>query len=96
MSNVSVCEAFARQVTERGDALLALDEDQWFDRRSGRVNPHELANDLIAFANANGGTLVVGLHDGRVEGVDGSGAAKRNALQQAAVQVGRVHAAGWR
>ncbi len=85
MSSVSITEALARPAAERGAALLALAEDQWFDRKSGRVSARDLANDLIAFANADGGTLVVGLHAGRVEGIDGAGATKRNALQQAAV-----------
>jgi hypothetical protein len=36
----------------RGPALLALPEDQWFDRKSSRVSAQELANTLIGFANA--------------------------------------------
>lgn len=45
--------------------LAALPEGQWFERKSGRIRPKDLAEDLIAFANAEGGTIVVGIHDGR-------------------------------
>lgn len=55
----------AKQV---GLALLALPEGQWFERKSNRIAPPDLANALIGFANADGGLLVVGLHDGVVEG----------------------------
>lgn len=57
-------------VAERGPALLGLKEDQWFDRKSARVAPRELGNTEVGFANAEGGVVVVGLSDGRVEGVD--------------------------
>lgn len=55
----------AKQV---GLSLLALPEGQWFERKSNRIAPPDLANALIGFANADGGLLVVGLHDGVVEG----------------------------
>ena len=58
-------------------------EGQFFDRKSGRIAPRELAVDLIAFANADGGTLVVGVeNDGRITGMRGY-AAKENQLVQA-------------
>jgi ATP-dependent DNA helicase RecG len=65
--------------------LLAIPEDQWYDRKSARVSPHKLANDLIALANADGGTVVVGLSEGTVEGTDAL-QAHRNELMQAHVQ----------
>jgi ATP-dependent DNA helicase RecG len=67
---------------ERGRALAIIPEDQWFERKSIRVSPRALADELIGFANADGGILVVGLHDGKVEGTDGS-ASRLNALMQA-------------
>jgi ATP-dependent DNA helicase RecG len=51
-----------------GRGLLELRESQWFERKSNRIAPADLANVLIGFANADGGILVVGLHDGLVEG----------------------------
>jgi len=52
--------------------LLDLPEDQWLDRKSARVKASDLANGMIGFANAEGGFLVVGLHDGKVEGIRGN------------------------
>lgn len=51
-----------------GPGLLAIREGQWFERKSSRIAPKDLANSLIGFANADGGLVVVGLHDGSVEG----------------------------
>src|SRR5215217_5594167 len=65
-----------------GELLIAM-EDQWFDRKSARIKPRALADALVAFANADGGVIVVGLSDGRVEGTDAMGRA-RNELVQAA------------
>ncbi|MDQ3153695.1 MAG: putative DNA binding domain-containing protein [Actinomycetota bacterium] len=42
----------------------ALVESQWFDRKSARVTPRVLAETLVAFANAEGGLVVIGMHDG--------------------------------
>ena len=72
---------------------MAIPEDQWFDRKSVRIAPRDLADSLIAMANADGGILVVGLHSGQVEGIDGR-AEKLNSLMQANVDfcVPPVHA----
>lgn len=51
--------------------LLEQREDQWFDRKSVRINARELAKTLVAMANAEGGIIAVGLHGGSCEGVDG-------------------------
>jgi ATP-dependent DNA helicase RecG len=69
---------------EVGAALAGLPEGQWFERKSIRVQPPQLAQAEVAFANAEGGTVVVGIHDGRIEGTDGQ-ARHRNALMQAAI-----------
>jgi ATP-dependent DNA helicase RecG len=63
--------------------LLAAEEDQWFDRKSARIKPRTLADALIAFANADGGVIVVGLSDGRVEGTDSLGRAWNELVQAA-------------
>lgn len=52
-----------------GSLLIELPEDQWLERKSARVKASDLANTMIGFANADGGFIVVGLHDGKVEGV---------------------------
>ncbi len=85
MSTVAAEQALALPVDERGAALLLLPEDQWFDRKSPRIAARDLADTVIGFANAEGGTIVIGLSNGKVEGV---AAAKANRLaewQQAAL-----------
>jgi ATP-dependent DNA helicase RecG len=84
MSTVAVERALKAPVKERGEQLLAIKEDQWFDRKSKRITPRDLANDLIGMANADGGTIVVGLWKGGVEGGD-ENVERRNAQLQAAI-----------
>lgn len=72
MHTVEVQQALDLPLSERGLALLEAREDQWFERKSGRITPRELADCLIGFANAEGGTIVLGLHKGNVEGIDRS------------------------
>jgi len=76
--------ALALPAPEIGAALLALHEDQWFDRKSVRVLPKDLGPPLTAFANAEGGIIVIGLHDGQVEGF-GQYPDKLNSFRQAAI-----------
>lgn len=68
---------------QRGPAILALPEDQWFDRKSGAIKARDLADALVAFANGEGGIVVIGCADGRVEGIDRWGS-KENEWRQAA------------
>jgi ATP-dependent DNA helicase RecG len=65
-----------------GAELLALPEDQWFDRKSARIAPKDLANVLVGMANAEGGVIAIGLENGRVEGTD-SDPKRRNEQMQA-------------
>lgn len=53
------------------ERLLAEPEGQWFDRKSARIEARRLAESLVALANADGGTIVIGLSGGICEGVDG-------------------------
>jgi len=68
MADGEVTRALTADPAEVGRLLVALVEDQWFDRKSARIKARKLAEALIGFANADGGTVVVGLHDGSVEG----------------------------
>lgn len=79
-----VDSAIAAPIHEVGVRLLAIREDQWFDRKSIRSEPKHLAPILVAMANAEGGVIVVGLANGVVEGVKAH-AAKLNDLRQAAI-----------
>jgi len=82
MGTLAVENALNASPAEVGPQLASLPEDQWFERKSSRIAPLDLAKALIGFANADGGTLVVGLDDGEVEGTDGN-AERRNAQLQA-------------
>lgn len=82
MGSIDVDRALAQPDARVADALLALSEDQWYERKSGRIAPKDLAHPLIAFANAEGGTLVVGLHNGQVVGVPPD---NENAIRQAPI-----------
>jgi ATP-dependent DNA helicase RecG len=66
----------------RVPALRERRESQWFDRKSSRVRPRELADAMIGFANAEGGLIVVGIRDGIVEGT-GADEAPHNGWRQA-------------
>jgi len=53
------------------EQLCSAPESQEFDRKSARIEPKALANHLVAFANADGGVLVIGIEDnGTVTGID--------------------------
>ena len=45
------------------EQLVAKDENQYFDRKSGRIEPKDFSRHLSAFANASGGLIVVGIED---------------------------------
>ncbi|MDO4791402.1 MAG: ATP-binding protein [Buchananella hordeovulneris] len=82
MPSHEVDAALARSGVDLATSLAALDEDQWFERKSGRIAPRDLARPLIAFANAEGGTIVVGINSGVVDGVSSE---LENALRQAPI-----------
>ncbi len=66
MADGEVTRALTADPAEVGRLLVALVADQWFDRKSARIEARKPAEALIGFANADGGTVVVGLHDGSV------------------------------
>lgn len=72
MTANAVDHALARPPADVGPALIKLREDQWFDRKSIRIQPRDLAQHMVALANAEGGTLVLGLSNGVVEGTQGA------------------------
>lgn len=55
--------------------LMESEENQYFDRKSARIKPSDIVRHLVAFANANGGVLAIGIEDdGTVSGFDYEGA----------------------
>jgi ATP-dependent DNA helicase RecG len=81
MASGQVERALRAPEGEVASALLAIAEDQWFDRKSARIAARDLANGLIAMANADGGVIVVGLSDGEVEGTDRTEKRRNEQLQ---------------
>jgi ATP-dependent DNA helicase RecG len=67
---------------DRIEALLRRPEDQWLDRTSSRTSARHLGDLLVGFANAEGGLIAIGLHDGAVEG---TASGDLNAWRQAAM-----------
>lgn len=92
MSAGEVDQALALPAEEVVERLLAIREDQWYERKSGRISARDLAIPLVALANAEGGTVVVGLSNGEIDGV---AATRINELRQVAhdftVPVVRMH-----
>ncbi|WP_022930152.1 ATP-binding protein [Patulibacter americanus] len=84
MTTVAVEAALSASPEDVGTELLAVVEDQWFDRKSAKTPAKTLAPAICGMANADGGILVIGLHDGSVEGTD-SDPRRRNALVQASI-----------
>lgn len=55
------------------DQVLTFEEYQIFDRKSVNVSATSLSDAICAFANADGGTIAIGVSDKtrRIEGIDG-------------------------
>lgn len=62
--------------------MLEEEENKYFDRKSAQIKPSEIADLISAFANAEGGTIVIGISDKkrRLEGINKVGAVKINDL----------------
>lgn len=55
--------------------LVKSKENQYFDRKSAKIKPSDIIRHLVAFANANGGILAIGIEDnGEITGFDYQGA----------------------
>lgn len=82
MTANEVDRALASGAANVGQQLLAIAEDQWFDRKGSQIAPKDLGPPMVALANAEGGVLVIGLHSGQVQGIRAV-AAKLNDFRQA-------------
>jgi ATP-dependent DNA helicase RecG len=74
------------QMFTENQALISTKiEDHWFDRKSFKIAPVALANLMVGFANADGGTILIGVEkDGQILGVD-ENPEHLNRLRQAAL-----------
>jgi ATP-dependent DNA helicase RecG len=82
MGTIAIENALSLPPAEVGLRLVGLPEDQWLERKSSRIAPRDLADVLIGFANADGGIVIIGLSDGKIEGTNGN-LKRRNAQFQA-------------
>jgi len=81
----SVEQALQLDPAKVSEALADFPEGQWLERKSAGVGPQTIANLLVGFANAEGGTIIIGLSDdGVVEGVGSAGAKRLADWQRAA------------
>ena len=55
--------------------LINEHENKYFDRKSAQIKPSDIADLISAFANAEGGTFVIGISDKRkiLEGINSVG-----------------------
>ena len=68
--------------------MMTREENIFFDRKSSKVKPANLAEDIVAFANAEGGTLAIGLaDDGTPEGISDLSEEQINDLAEAPLKV---------
>lgn len=60
--------------------MVSRQEGQYYDVKSARIRPYDLADIVSAYANAEGGTVVIGISDKtrKVEGVNAQGDEKIN------------------
>lgn len=45
--------------------MIKEDENKFFDRKSAQLKPSDIADEISAYANAEGGTIVFGISDNR-------------------------------
>lgn len=62
--------------------LVSKDESKIFERKSSRIRISKLTESIIGFANADGGAIVIGIHDGEIEGINNQAPKKINDLIQ--------------
>ncbi len=62
------------------DYMISESENKYFDLKSAKIRPVEIADLISAFANAEGGTIVLGISDKKrvLEGIDNVGREKIN------------------
>ncbi len=58
-------------------------ENLYYDRKSAKIDLKSIANEVMAFANAQGGILAIGIKDnGEIEGFNKYGINKLNEAQK--------------
>lgn len=64
------------------DYMTTAEENRYFDRKSAKIKVSDLADLISAFANAEGGTIAIGISDKtkKIEGIDAFGVEKINSF----------------
>ncbi len=62
--------------------ILTKGEDQYFDRKSSKIPIKKLADSMVAFANADGGLIAIGIYNGEIQGIMNQGNTKINDIIQ--------------
>lgn len=62
------------------DYMVTEHENKYFDRKSAKLKPSDISDLISAFANAEGGTIVIGISDKerKLEGINEFGEEKIN------------------
>lgn len=60
-----------RMTKENAESLINKKESDFFDKKSARISGHKVEKAAVAFANSDGGELVLGLEDRAMSSKDG-------------------------
>lgn len=60
------------------ESLINKNEDKFFERKSAKIRISKLAASIIGFANADGGTIVIGIRENKLEGINEQGKIRIN------------------
>ena len=60
-------------------------EGQYFERKSARITASQVAEIVVGLANADGGSIAIGIKDRQFEGINSQGAVKINDFLQCGV-----------
>ena len=70
MKPVSLDNILSQPVAKRANYLLNIcQENQWFDRKAIGIDMNSIPRPIIAFANAEGGVIALGVSNGKAEGI---------------------------
>ena len=72
MNYIDTAENLWKVIAMTIEEILSKEENQTFDRKSINISPKDLAIPIVAFANADGGDIAIGITDKnrRIEGID--------------------------
>ena len=76
----------SKQPTDTNDlvrSLVETPENQFLERKGARIKPRDLADVIVGFANGDGGRIVIGIHDGKVEGTGADSERRVNGWRRA-------------